>query len=120
MLGDENFEDRNVVNLTIGERIYFTGIILPIISIIPPRYIIISTSIPKIKVDIGESTEKPSNENCVIKIVAEMANTDGRRPLINLPLIFEVFFGMASMISEDIITPKVAKAESHKEISKIE
>jgi hypothetical protein len=80
----------------------------------------ISTNIPKIKVEIGESIEKPLNENCVIKIVAETAKMEGSIPLRNLLFSFGESFGSASIISEDIITPRVAKAESHKEISKIE
>jgi len=80
----------------------------------------IETLTTRINVEIGESTEKPSNENCVIKIVAEIASTEGSSPLNNLLFIFADSFGIASIISDEIITPRVAKAESHSEISKIE
>ena len=108
------------MDLTIGERMNFIGINLPTISIAPPRYIMISTNNPKINVEIGESIEKPLNENCVIKIVAEIANTEGSNPFMNLLFIFADSFGIASIISDEIITPRVAKAESHSEISQME
>ena len=74
-----------------------------------------------IRVVNTEMTENPSNRSAVNTNVAEKANTDIRQPFLNVIHSFckkFISFSIFSAISEKAITPSVANALNHSDVSK--
>ena len=90
------------------------------ISIMQPRYIIISARREKIIVVKGARTEKPPKDEVETARVALMAKTDAIIASIKyliMELILLFGFSSEAVYSLKAIIPKVANADSHSEIS---